>query len=251
MKIDKRKKYICVLDTETANTLTEDDKLIMDYVLPYDIGYIIMDTKGQIYLEKSFIVRDIFFYENKLMSSAYYAEKIPLYEKDLEQRKRQIRSAYEIRKQLIKDMETYNCSTVCCHNARFDVNALNNLIKWTTKSKFRYFLPYGTEVWDTMKMANDVICQMPTYIKFCNQNPDRLTAHGKPRKTAEILYQFITKDEEFVESHMGLEDVLIEKEIFLYCCKQHKPMRKGLYQKEYEGRQFLKEKEYIYRPFED
>jgi hypothetical protein len=35
-----------------------------------------------------------------------------------------------------------------------------------------------------------------------------------------------------VESHTGLEDVQIEREIVLYCYKQHKPMKKLLFDRQ-------------------
>ena len=39
IKIDKRHNYVLVLDTETANTLTDENgSLNMDYVLFYDCG---------------------------------------------------------------------------------------------------------------------------------------------------------------------------------------------------------------------
>ena len=55
--------------------------------------------------------------------------------------------------------------------------------------------------------------------------------NGTPRATAEILYRYITQDVDFIEDHTGLEDVLIEKEIFVRCMKQHKKMRKGAFEK--------------------
>jgi hypothetical protein len=81
-----------------------------------------------------------------------------------------------------------------------------------------------------MKMARDVMHKMPTYRKFCEEN-NLLTKNGRLSTTAENLYRFIIKDVDFKESHTGLEDVQIEREIFLYCRKQHKKMRKGLYEK--------------------
>ena len=78
-------------------------------------------------------------------------------------------------------------------------------------------------------MARDVISKMPTYQRFCEEN-GYLTKNGQYRLTAEIICRFITKDNEFVENHTGLEDVLIEKDILAYCYKQHKKMRKSLFQ---------------------
>jgi hypothetical protein len=54
---------------------------------------------------------------------------------------------------------------------------------------------------------------------------------GRVRATAEILYRYITLNTDFIEDHTGLEDVLIEKEIFAKCMAQHKKMRKDVWSK--------------------
>ena len=230
-KIDHRRHYVLVLDTETANTFTDEDgRLDTSSVLMYDCGWCVMDTKGNIYEERSFVNRDIFVDEREIMRSAYYARKIPRYVEDLQSGNRTMASTYEIRKAMLADLATYGITEVVAHNARFDLNALNTIQRWTTKSKYRYWFPYGTEIWDTMKMARDVMHKMPTYRKFCEEN-GFLTQNGRLSATAENLYRFIAQDPTFVESHTGLEDVQIEREIMLYCFRQHKKMRKGLFEK--------------------
>ena len=57
-----KKKFYMVLDTETANGL--DDPLV------YDIGFAIIDKKGQVYLEKSFVIYDTFVLMKDLMQTA-------------------------------------------------------------------------------------------------------------------------------------------------------------------------------------
>lgn len=229
-KIDFRHHYVLVLDTETANTtFDEDGRMDSKSVLMYDCGWSVVDTHGGIYKEQSFVNRDIFVNERELMESAYYAKKIPQYVADLRSGKRKMASTYEIRQAMLADMAEYHISEVVAHNARFDLNALNAIQRWTTKSKYRYWFPYGTEVWDTMKMARDVIHKMPTYRRFCEEN-GLLTKNGRLSTTAENLYRFIVKDMDFTESHTGLEDVQIEREILFYCFRQHKKMRKGLWE---------------------
>ena len=230
-KIDYRRHYVLVLDTETANTArTEDGKLDTSSVLMYDCGWSIVDTKGNVYKEQSFVNRDIFVYERELMNSAYYGWKIPRYVEELRNGKRKMASTYEIRKAMLTDMELYRITEVVAHNARFDRDALDTIQRWTTKSKYRYWFPYGTEIWDTMKMARDVVHKMPTYRRFCEEN-GFVTKTGQLSAKAEDLYRFIIKDPTFAESHTGLEDVQIEREIMFYCFRQHKKMRKGLYEK--------------------
>ena len=227
-KIDRRRTYLIMGDTETCNTRMENGKLDMRDVLVYDFGFAVCDKQGRVYEKHSFIIREIFFDMKDLMKTSYYADKLPQYYEEIRNGKRKVVSLYEARKILADVMKKYNTNIFVAHNARFDDNALKVTERYTTKSKYRYFLPFGTEVWDTMKMASDTICKQKTYKKFCEEN-GYLTKKGQVRKTAEILYRYITKNNDFTESHTGLEDVMIEKEILAHCFRQHKAMRKKLY----------------------
>lgn len=228
-KIDRRRHYIIMLDTETCNTLADGKGgLDMSSVLVYDIGWQVIDKHGNVYESKSYIVKDIFFEESDLMKSAYYNNKIPNYITDIEKGKRIVKSFYEIRTDLLETMKRYNTLTVSAHNARFDYNALNTTQRWLTKSKYRYFFPYGTEVWDTLKMARSVVSKTPTYKRFCQEN-NYMTKNNQVRLTAEILYRYITRNLDFIESHTGLEDVEIERQILSYCFRKHKAMKKTLW----------------------
>lgn len=230
-KIDRRIHYIVMLDTETCNTREENGKLDMSSVLVYDIGWQIIDKRGKVYEQKSYINSDIFYHESELMKSAYYAKKIPQYLRDIAEGKRQVATYYEIRKDLHETMARYETNTMCAHNSRFDYNSTNITQRWLTKSKYRYFLPYGTEIWDTMKMASDVVAHTPTYIAFCQEH-GYMTKHKTPRPqvTAEVLYRYITGNTDFIESHTGLEDVDIERQILAYCFRKHKAMAKGAWE---------------------
>lgn len=191
----------------------------------YDLGFSVIDKKGNIYESFSFIIYDIFFEEKDLMKSAYYSNKIPKYLDDIVKGKRTVVRFNTARKILTNVMKEYRTNIVIAHNARFDYGTLNTTQRWLTKSKFRYFFPFGTEIWDTMKMANDTICKQKGYINFCKEN-GYVCKNGQVKKTAEVLYKYITGNNDFEESHTGLEDVMIEKEIFAHCMRQHKPMRK-------------------------
>lgn len=224
MKIDKRKKYILAIDTETVQI----GETIRDSLV-YDIGYAIVDKKGNVYETGSFVVAEVFL-KQELMETAYYAEKIPNYVEDINNGKRKIAYWRKIRQQILAVMRKYNCNTVMAHNASFDCCVLNKTEQAITG--YRFYFPYGTIWWDTLKMAHDVIMIRPTYRRFCEKN-GYMTNHKtpRPRLTAEILYRYLTGDNEFIESHTGLEDVLIEKEIFATCVRQHKKMRKLLFEK--------------------
>ena len=228
-QMDKRHIYGIMLDTETANTQQEENgKLDMRFVLPYDFGFAVIDSHGRVYEKFSFVNSDIYIYEKGLMRSAYYADKLPQYDKDLAEGRRIMANTYNIRRIILEKIKEYNCKFVCAHNARFDLNACNNIQRWTTKSKYRYFFPYDIEFWDTLKMARDVLGNRPTYRKFCEEN-GYLTKQNQCRYTAEVIYQYIMQDTDFSESHTGLEDVEIEVQILAYLVSRKKAMRKKLF----------------------
>ena len=202
-------KYI-VLDTETTNSL--DDPIV------YDIGWAVVDEQGNVYETASFIVADVFL-NDELMASAFFADKIPQYIAELEQGARTLATYSTIRKELAKCAKRNNISVIMAHNARFDYRSVNITQRFLTCSKYRYFFPYGIEIWDTLKMAREVFKANEEYDTFCYEN-GYLTKRGAKRYTAEILYRFITGENDFEESHTGLEDVMIEKEIFAECMRR-------------------------------
>lgn len=229
--MDKRKTYLLGIDTETANGIpTEDGKTDLTDSLVYDIGYVISDKKGNIYEKGSFAIAEIFLWK-ELMSSAYFKEKIPNYWKEIENGTRQLKSIWTVKKILADLIEKYNIKTWYAHNARFDMNALNNTVRYLSGSKSRYFFP-KIEIWDTLKMSRDVLKQRKTYTQFCDINNFK-TAQTPPQNQykAETIYRYITQNPDFEESHTGLEDILIESEILAYCFRSHKKMRKGLFEK--------------------
>ena len=227
--MDKRISYKLVIDTETCPLDKTLKTVLPNNMFVYDVGWAVVDKRGKVYDTKSFVNADIFLVEKELMKSAYYADKLPKYWKEIKSCERVLTSFYNIRKALLETITEYDITEIYAHNMRFDYGTLQNTQRWLTKSKYRYFFPKDVIICDTLKMARDVILKMPTYRKFCEEN-GLLTKNGRLSASAENLYKFITKDTTFVESHTGLEDVLIEKEILAYCFKQHKKMRRKLWE---------------------
>jgi DNA polymerase III epsilon subunit-like protein len=200
-----------VLDTETTNDI--------DCPLAYDIGFAVIDKQGKVYESFSFVVAEIFL-DEELMSSAFFAEKIPMYWEQIVKGERKIKRLYNIRKTLAEVMQKYNTKIVIAHNARFDYISTATTQRYLTKSKYRYFFPYGTEIWDTLKMSREIFKDDENYCAFCTEN-EYVTKNNSVKLTAEILYRYLTNDISFIESHTGLEDVLIEKEIFVHCVQKN------------------------------
>ena len=228
--MDRRINYLMGLDTETCNGLMDGDKLDLSQSIVYDIGWVITDKQGRIYEQRSFLIYEVFVAMKDVMTSAYYAEKIPMYWEQVKTGQRKLVRFQTMYNQFWNDVKTYNVKNVFAHNARFDYNALNNTIRFLTKSNKRYFFPKKIEIWDTLKMSRQTIGKQKSYRDWCFRN-NFGTKHRTPqvRLTAEILYRYITGNVTFEESHTGLEDVLIETKILVHCFKQHKKMEKRLF----------------------
>lgn len=212
---------IIFVDTETTNSI--DDPIC------YDVGFAVSDKEGNIYEEQSFVVAEIFL-DEELMASAYFIDKIPQYWEEIKQGKRKLARFNTIRLAFAETCARHNITKVCAHNARFDYRSLNLTQRFLTSSKYRYFFPYGVEIWDTLKMSREVLKNCENYEKFCAEN-NFLTKNKAKQFTAEVLFRFITNNVDFTESHTGLEDVLIEKDIFSYCMTKNPELDGALWAK--------------------
>ena len=220
-----RKLIGMLLDTETANTL--DDPFV------YDLAFAIIDLYGHILLKVRIIITDIFYGEADLMKSAYYAEKLPQYHEAIARGEVLTLDIWEARKFVRYLCEKYGVSFVAAHNARFDYKSLNTTLRYLSNGKVRQFMPYGIEWWDTQKMAHSTICKQKKYRKFCEENgyTYKCGKSVRVRETAEVIYRYISKDNDFVEAHTALADVEIEAKILWKCFAQHKKMNRKLFTK--------------------
>ena len=211
--MSRTKEMYLVIDTETCNTIEQP--------LPYDVGYAICDRYGNIVLEKSFVVAETFLDMPEAMQSAYYAEKIPRYWEDIKNGTRIVKSIWNIRRELHSDMKTYDVKWVGAYNMGFDKRALNNVMRYTTKSFCRWFFPFGTKFFCIWHMACQTLMNSRNYIRFAKENGLE-SEKGNILTSAESCYRYLKNMIDFSESHTGLEDVKIEIEIMAKCFATHK-----------------------------
>lgn len=224
------KQYAINLDSETC-CLNPCDKVTPHNNLTYNVGEsLVCLTTQEVVLSRSYIVNETFFGERERMNSCYYAKKIPQYLDGIANHKYTCANFFDIINEIHRLCKEYNVVAIIAHNARFDIDALNTTCQYLLGMNFIRALPQNIEVWDSLKMARSIFGKRPSYLKFCQEN-GYLTKHKtpRPRLTAEILYRFISQNNEFIEAHTALEDVKIEWEIIKKCYKAHKKMKKVLY----------------------
>jgi len=191
---------IIVLDTETLG-LT-DQRV-------YDLGYLIFDTEtGEILVMRDYIIKQV--YGNKdLMKSAYYSNKLPIYEERLSVGYcKQVYWGVACRI-LEKDIVRYNVEKIFAYNSRFDYRSiLKTCLAYLAKVN-----PTENGIDDIMKYISP-ITETEEYKEFCRVN-GFMTKHRTPRpqKKAETLYRYLTKNVGYEEEHTALEDSKIELHI--------------------------------------
>jgi len=211
--------YFMVLDIETANKVED--------ALAYDIGFVVTNRYGQIFDAQSLIVREIFNDERDLMRSAYYGHKVPQYIEQLKAKQSKMVSIYDAKKIIGNIMKEYKITKVFAYNACFDKTGLDRTLRYTTKSKYRWFLPYGTQICCIWHMACQVIFTQKSFQKFALEH-GFYSKSGNYQTSAEVAYRYITKNVDFDEEHKGLDDVFIETAILAHCFRQHKRMDKKI-----------------------
>ena len=199
--------YMIILDTETTNDI--------ECPFVYDFGFAVIDENAKVYASYSYVNADIFC-DDELMSTAFFAEKIPQYWEDIKSGKRILKSFRSIERIFRRVCREWQVDTFVAHNARFDYLALQTTKRYITTSKERFFFPYGAKFVDTLKLSRNVFANNDDYREFCVSN-EYVTKRNENRYTAEIIYRFLTGNNDFEEEHTGLADCMIEKEILRYC----------------------------------
>lgn len=217
--MDKRKAYYMVLDTETVKIDPSKD-INGNNALVYDIGYRIIDKHDHCYVERNYLVNEIFLgMWDKFISDYYNKDKRMKYYNMLACGEIELKSFYDIYSIFMNDLKQYHVKYISMHNAKYDYNALNKTARVLSNYKMNgWFNNIDIEIIDTYAMALDTICKYKTY-------PYK-TKTGRASATAENLYKYISHDSDFVESHTALNDTVIESAILLKCIHAHKPMRK-------------------------
>lgn len=218
---------VLVIDGETCETMRDaNGQLDTSNGQVYDLGGEVVNVESGTILDSFSLVNyDVFFKMPEAMEKAYFAEKIPKYKEEIKQGKTKTVTTWTMWRTVLEMCKKYDVKAIVAHNAWFDVRTLNSTIRYQTKSKKRFFLPYNIPIMDTMKMSEKVICKTKEYVNFCKTN-NYMTSHSTPRpqKTAEVLWRFLSGDNDFQEEHTGLADVEIEAQIFLECVRRGYPL---------------------------
>ena len=189
---------VIIFDTETTD---------INKCFCYNIGYLIVDIeKDTILCKKDFVIEQIW-HNLPLFSTAYYAEKRPLYVKALKARKSKLTKYGYACQEMIRDIKKFNVACGYAYNSPFDTKVFNYNCDWYKCSNPLDIIP----VFDIMGNVHNSIIDND-FFEFCEQN-EKFTDNGNYSTTAETVYQYITNNTDFIEEHTALSDSVIEYEI--------------------------------------
>jgi hypothetical protein len=198
---------ILVFDTETT---------ALGKVFTYNVGYCIVNTKtGENLVEKDFVIEQIW-HNLELFSTAYYAEKRPLYVKAMRSKKAKLEKFGKVCQEMIRDIKKYDVTSAYAYNARFDERVFTFNCDW-----FKCINPFDNiPIYDIWGYIHHSIAWDNDYQNFCEEN-ELFTEKGNYSTSAENIYKYIKNDVNFVEEHTALSDSLIESEILKYAIENY------------------------------
>ena len=192
---------IVVFDTETTS---------LEKPFCYNIGYVIIDTEhDKVLLKREYVVEQIW-HNLPLFTTAYYAEKRPLYIARMRSRQCVMEKFGYICMQMRRDFKEFSVNSAYAYNSPFDDKVFSFNCDW-----FKCINPFDEiPIFDIRGYVHQFIVN-DDYKAFCDKN-GLYTESGNYSTTAEALFRYISLNTEFEEEHTALSDSLIEADILSY-----------------------------------
>lgn len=193
----KLTKTAIVLDTETSK-----------WGKVNDIAWVVSTKDGMI-ISKRYLIKEI-----NALEPTFYADKIAYYDNLIANGDVPVVPMEIAIMDLLADKEKYG-ATLYAYNSAFDYGKINKTLEFVG-SDLRV-----DEIIDIWALAYNTIITQKGYSKMVHEN-GWFTENGNPKMSAETVYRYIAKNNEFVESHTALSDSIIETAILYKALSQHK-----------------------------
>ena len=196
---------IMIFDTETTS---------LDKPFCYNIGYQIVETETEaVLVARDYVVEQVW-HNLPLFSSAYYADKRPIYVQRMRARQVIMDKFGYICQQMIRDIKTFEIEHAYAYNSPFDVKVFEFNCDWYKCSN-----PFDTvKVHDIRGYVHQFLID-DDYKEYCEEHK-LFTESGNYSTSAETVYRYVAVDDDFNEEHTALADSKIETFI-LYTVIDH------------------------------
>ena len=194
---------IIVFDTETTS---------LDKPFCYDVGYSVINTETGLTEEEKHFVIEQTWHNLPLFESAYDKEKRPIYVQLMRQHKATMDKWGYVMQEMHRDIKKYHVVAAYAYNSDFDEKVFAFNCDWFKCNNPLEDIP----IFDIWGYASEIITGREDYKAFCEKY-SRFTDTGNYKSSAEVVFQYIKNNPDFVEDHVGLYDAQIESTILLYC----------------------------------
>lgn len=193
---------ILVFDTETTS---------LEKPFCYNIGFCVYDTERQeTIFEKEYVIEQIW-HNKPLFSSAYYADKRPIYVERMRARKIKLEKFGYVTQRMTRVIKDYDVQIAFAYNSSFDEKVFNFNCDW-----FKCINPFDNiPIYDIRGHVHHFIAFTKEYQSFCDTHK-LFTESGNYSTTAEDVFRFFDSPD-FVEEHTALADSQIELEVLKRC----------------------------------
>lgn len=242
-----QKQKFLVVDTETCTINQNFNGLKKPLV--YNIGWKIVDRKGNEYAKKSYIVNEIFF-NREAFSTAYYKEKRKFYIREINENRLVCKNWNEIYNEFLEDTEKVDF--VCAFNASFDLKKAipftnrymeklysEDFEEWvyneeknanfrrknsSSRTQSEFLMPYfnGKDVICIWNLAINEIFRKKSYLEWAEKNEKFSESKKFYSSNVENCIQFLDGNLTYSENHTAIEDVNDEIRILLKCLYKRK-----------------------------
>ena len=197
---------IVVFDTEIVDT---------EHPYCYNVGFVIFDTdKMRVLTKREYVIEQVW-HNPMLFSTAYYADKRPIYVSRMKGRKIKMSKWGFVCREMQTIFDTFDVKLAFAYNSSFDERVFSfNCDFFHTLNPFD-----NIPIKDIIPFVHNKIGFTPKFKNFCEDN-ELFTESGNYSANAENVYRFISQNKEFTEEHTALADSEIELEILLECIKR-------------------------------
>lgn len=202
-----------ILDTESV-AFKIDNK---ERSVVYNLAFGIFDKKANCIYKRDLLIKEIFF-DKSFKSQRYFSQKkYEIYKNKMQNNEIEIGTIEQVKKLFDKVIKYFDIKEVWAFKAKFDKMALNNTIK------SNFFSGLDIQLIDLWNIAGQVLMQQKTFLWQNIRSP-----RGILKTTAERYYQYVSGDMDFKESHLAIEDIMIESKIYARCIANHCKIKKGI-----------------------
>ena len=194
---------ICVFDTETTS---------LEKPFCYNVGFILIDTESrEVLCREEYCIEQIW-HNAELFSSAYYADKRPIYVNRMRAKKIRLEKWGYVTQRMARLFKTYDIECAFAYNSSFDEKVFEYNCDW-----FKTINPFDNiPILDIRGYVHHFIAFKPKFKEWCDEQ-EAYTESGNYSTTAETLFRYITGNLNFDEEHTALADSEIEMFILFEC----------------------------------